>query len=197
MKRSPLCTQMLEMCEFYMFFEIDDRTGQPLSDSDMEQSHYHRVQVVQGIAFKYFQDKLLSLALSPVRSIDNPDLLREYITALDDVDLRQFLVRLELVDENEGDLARELLEQILVTFASKKPSRLQAVRKLPLYPTEALMFDESVMPSSTMPLTVYVPTAYTLSRRLQRRPLLGASQAEHAVSVNQRLPASKLSSISS
>ncbi|CEO95768.1 hypothetical protein PBRA_004481 [Plasmodiophora brassicae] len=148
MKRSPLCTQMLEMCEFYMFFEIDDRTGQPLSDSDMEQSHYHRVQVVQGIAFKYFQDKLLSLALSPVRSIDNPDLLREYITALDDVDLRQFLVRLELVDENEGDLARELLEQILVTFASKKPSRLQAVRKLPLYPTEALMFDESVMPSS-------------------------------------------------
>ena len=42
-------TQLLDMLEFYAGFEINDLTGEPMTDREMTDLHYKRIRAVQVI----------------------------------------------------------------------------------------------------------------------------------------------------
>jgi intron-binding protein aquarius len=42
-----LCLQLLDMLKFYSRFEINDETGDPLTDHDMTQLHYSKITSLQ------------------------------------------------------------------------------------------------------------------------------------------------------
>ena len=42
-------TQLLDMLEFYAGFEINDLTGEPMTDREMTDLHYKRIRALQVI----------------------------------------------------------------------------------------------------------------------------------------------------
>ena len=65
-----LFRQLTEMLEFYVGFEIDDFTGEPLTDDEMTKLNYDRMHRLQLTAFKHFRSQLQDFAFSHVSAIN-------------------------------------------------------------------------------------------------------------------------------
>ena len=97
---SPLCTdksqgtliqQLLDMLRFYADFEINDFTGEELTESDTTARHYQQIQSLQRTAFQHYPD-LREFALSSAGTIDNRESLAKYFEELEYVLLWPTLV---------------------------------------------------------------------------------------------------------
>lgn len=51
-EKGKLFTQLVDLLQFYEGFEINDNVGKQLTDDEVLQSHYDRVQSFQLLAFK-------------------------------------------------------------------------------------------------------------------------------------------------
>ena len=47
MPHSPPCHQLLDMLQFYTKFQINDQTGDALTDDEMDEIHYKKVNHLQ------------------------------------------------------------------------------------------------------------------------------------------------------
>lgn len=139
-----LFRQMLEQVKFYMGFEIDDKTGQPLTDSDMIDAHYLKLTRLQKVAYKYFRDELMPLVLAPVSGIDTRTSLVGHLDSLSNDKLFDLAHRLRLLPDEASDVAsapafyrdRKFLLEVLLTAHERRLSQKHAINKLPLYPSE-------------------------------------------------------------
>lgn len=86
------------MLKFYTRFEINDVTGDPLTDHDMTQLHYNKITSLQRAAFAKFPDLKL-FALSNVASVDTRDALEQHFGALDAANLKEIASFLNLVPD--------------------------------------------------------------------------------------------------
>ena len=134
-----LFNQMLENIKFYMGFEIDDHTGAPLTDEEMTNTHYNQIQRLQLAAFKFHQDQLRSFALSNVAAVDTRDALTQHLSNLSTKDLAQLCHTLGLILKSNKKIReqdRDYYLETLVSAHERRPSQKQAIKELPLYPTE-------------------------------------------------------------
>mgnify|MGYP002715732022 CR=1 FL=1 len=69
------------MLKFYAHFEINDETGDPLTDRDMTQLHYDKIISLQKAAFSRFPD-LRKFSLSNVASVDTKEALFNHFKSL-------------------------------------------------------------------------------------------------------------------
>lgn len=112
--------QLLEMLKFYARFEINDETGDCLSDHDMTQMHYKKITSLQKAAFAKFPD-LRSFALSNVASVDTRQSLEKHFGGLDADSLKEIACYLNLVPEDLKPpfdwhrLDEEFLKNLLVS----------------------------------------------------------------------------------
>lgn len=93
-----LFNQLLDILKFYEGFEINDLTGNSLSDAEMSATHADRIQSLQRIAFKHFEE-LKELALANIASVDKRPALIKHLNELDDERLRHMCVLLNLLPE--------------------------------------------------------------------------------------------------
>jgi intron-binding protein aquarius len=91
-----LFTQLLEQVRFYTRFEINDQTGEPLSDKDMMGEHYARVSGLQRAVFVKYPE-LRSLALATIASIEDREQLEKHFLTLSRDTLYQVCQYLHLV----------------------------------------------------------------------------------------------------
>lgn len=77
------------MLKFYAHFEINDETGDPLTDHDMTQLHYNRITSLQKAAFSKFPD-LRGFALTNVASVDTREALQKHFKSLRSVSNQGF-----------------------------------------------------------------------------------------------------------
>ena len=75
MARGHLFAKLLDMLQFYVRFEIDDYSGEPLTDDDMTKQHYSAILSLQQLAFKHFEE-LRDFALSNVSGVDTFEVRR-------------------------------------------------------------------------------------------------------------------------
>jgi hypothetical protein len=61
-----LYRQLLNNLRFYQGFEINNFTGEALTENDMSEQHYAKLKKLQQVAFKEFQPELRRFALSSV-----------------------------------------------------------------------------------------------------------------------------------
>ncbi|KAK2717182.1 hypothetical protein QYM36_007331, partial [Artemia franciscana] len=152
-----LFTQLLEMLKFYTCFEINDETGDPLTDRDMMELHYGRITSLQRAAFVKFPD-LRRFALSNVASVDTRETLVRHFEPLSAEVLYDIAAFLKLVpprDKIETDdisklekwMDKNFLLQLLVSRHEKRSSQLQALNEMPLYPTEEIIWNEALVPN--------------------------------------------------
>lgn len=150
--RGKLFKQLLAILHFYERFEIDDFTGEALTDAQMSSKHYSEVQRAQSIAFKNFLPELKRFALTNVAAADTRTALEKWFAPLSDEQVRDMSERLMLVWPQENaraeDLTRERLMDIIVGHLERRQSQIDAVNARSLYPDETLLWDTNAVPES-------------------------------------------------
>jgi hypothetical protein len=77
--RGRLFTQLLDMVDFFLHFNIESQTGKPLTEMEHQAQHYASLQTLQRLVFKHFSAHMADLkemALSPVGAIANPKIMK-------------------------------------------------------------------------------------------------------------------------
>uniref|UniRef100_T1J5U4 RNA helicase aquarius n=1 Tax=Strigamia maritima TaxID=126957 RepID=T1J5U4_STRMM len=144
-----LFSQLLDNLKFYARFEINDQTGEALSDHNMTDAHYKQITSLQIAAFKHFPE-LNSFSLSNVAKIDKRENLLKIFLNLSVEKLREIAAYLNLVpsadQDQEKTFTKEFLAEILIYRHERRASQLEALNEMPLYPTEDIIWDENVVP---------------------------------------------------
>lgn len=143
-----LFTQLLEILKFYSRFEVNEFTGEPLSDNDMMLIHYALFTNVQKAAFKKFPD-LKQFYLSNVASVDTRSNLEKLFSSLENPTLHEIAAFVKLLPgfSDEKPLDNQFLLELLISKLEKRDSQLEALNQMPLYPTEKIVWDENIVPS--------------------------------------------------
>uniref|UniRef100_A0A1B0GP02 RNA helicase aquarius N-terminal domain-containing protein n=1 Tax=Phlebotomus papatasi TaxID=29031 RepID=A0A1B0GP02_PHLPP len=137
------------MLKFYARFEINDETGDALTDHDMTLLHYSKITSLQRAAFAKFPD-LRMFSLANVASVDTRESLKEHFGALDAQSLKNIACYLNLVPETLEPpfewhrLDEEFLRELLISRHERRVSQLEALNEMPLYPTESIIWDENI-----------------------------------------------------
>lgn len=147
-EKGKLFAQLVDLLQFYEGFEINDHTGTQLTDHEVLESHYSRMQSFQLLAFKKME-KLRELALSNIGSIHKRANLSKKLSVLSPEELRDLVCcKLKLVSKEDPWSERvDFLIEVMVSYFEKQQSQKEAINALPLYPNEQIMWDESVVPS--------------------------------------------------
>ncbi|XP_023216300.1 intron-binding protein aquarius-like [Centruroides sculpturatus] len=143
-----LFSQLLEMLQFYTRFEINDHTGEALTERNTLQIHYDRITALQRAVFKDFPE-LKQFALANVASIDSRSALKKHFSLLDKKRVQEIAAYLKLLPspQTENNYDEEFLHEVLISRHERKTSQLEALNEMPLYPTETIIWDENVVPS--------------------------------------------------
>jgi len=152
---APLCqrpeghlfVQLLEQVRFYTRFEINDQTGEPLSDRDMMAEHYSRLSSLQRAVFVKHPE-LRSLALATIASIEDREQLEKHFQQVPRDTLYEVCQYLHLVppEGSELDYPQQFLAELVVSRHEKRDSQLVELNQMPLYPTEEFIWDEGLVP---------------------------------------------------
>lgn len=136
-----LFLQLLDTLKFYSRFEINDETGDALTDHDMTQIHYSKIISLQRAAFAKFQNLKL-FALTNVAAVDTREKLEKYFSILDCQSLRKIAGHLNLIpldeEKEQFNWHRDdelFLKELLISRHEKRVSQLDALNDMPLYPT--------------------------------------------------------------
>ena len=145
-----LFTEMLEYLKYYAKFEIDDHSGDPLTEKEMLSRHYKAVTELQRSVFKVYPE-LKKFCISSVSRVDSREMLMKHFKPLNSKKLQQIAAMLNLVDSNQGDenkkkYEKKLLVEMIVNKHEKTLTQLQKINNMPLYPTEDLLWDDNVIP---------------------------------------------------
>ncbi|CAI5764076.1 RNA helicase aquarius [Podarcis lilfordi] len=149
-KEGHLFCQLLDMLKFYTGFEINDQTGNALTENEMTTIHYDRITSLQRAAFAHFPE-LYNFALSNVSAVDTRDSLIKLFGPLSPETLHQvasYLCLLPALPEEENtSYDKEFLLELLVSRHECRISQIQQLNQMPLYPTEKIIWDENIVPT--------------------------------------------------
>uniref|UniRef100_A0A9L0T8A2 RNA helicase aquarius n=1 Tax=Equus caballus TaxID=9796 RepID=A0A9L0T8A2_HORSE len=145
-----LFSQLLDMLKFYTGFEINDQTGNALTENEMTTIHYDRITSLQRAAFAHFPE-LYDFALSNVAEVDTRESLIKFFGPLSSNTLHQvasYLCLLPTLPKTEDTtFDKEFLLELLVSRHERRISQIQQLNQMPLYPTEKIIWDENIVPT--------------------------------------------------
>jgi hypothetical protein len=113
---------MLTNFKFYSNFEINDTTGETLSQIELMEKHYEKVLQLQKAIFKYFRDDMPIFPLQNIRTIDKRDILQEEFEKLSDEQLKSIGGSLQPPIEINN---RELLMEVLISEHERVQSHIE------------------------------------------------------------------------
>ncbi|GAA27332.2 intron-binding protein aquarius [Clonorchis sinensis] len=77
-----LFSELVDMLAFYAHFQIDESTGDPLDENEMDKRHCARLSSLQLKSFALQKEKLHNLAVSHPAGIESSQLLRKHLSVL-------------------------------------------------------------------------------------------------------------------
>uniref|UniRef100_H2ZD58 Intron-binding protein aquarius n=1 Tax=Ciona savignyi TaxID=51511 RepID=H2ZD58_CIOSA len=133
-------TQLTKTLQMYTSFEVNDLTGEQLSKQEMMSAHYERMSHFQRCAFSKFP-KLKKFALGSIAQLDQRKPLERWLQELDMVELLKLCEELNIKTSSDD---QETVMEMIVSFHERRPSQLDAINELPLYPTEQVLWDDNL-----------------------------------------------------
>uniref|UniRef100_A0A158PPL3 Intron-binding protein aquarius (inferred by orthology to a human protein) n=1 Tax=Anisakis simplex TaxID=6269 RepID=A0A158PPL3_ANISI len=146
-----LFCELLSMLKFYSRFEIDDVTGESLTDGEMTARHYAHVIKLQKAAFKYFRDSMPDFYLLNVGAVDTRKALTKQFDSMNETDLYKFAEYLHLVEPYSENIeptrySKKYLTEMITSHCERRLNQLQQLNDQPLYPTEKVIWDVNLVP---------------------------------------------------
>jgi intron-binding protein aquarius len=155
-----LFRQLVETLRFYQGFEVNNYTGESLTDEEMEKIHFDKIQKLQHLAFVHFREQLEDFVLAPVSAVESKEDMTRFLSRLDTPSLHRLCELLALLPsskstyspfhfvtmEDEG-LSNTFMMDIITSTYQRRRSQIQVINNTPLFPTEALFWNEGVIPS--------------------------------------------------
>jgi hypothetical protein len=121
-KTANLFQKMLTNFKFYAKFEIDDTTGETLTQNDMMEKHYEKMLQLQKAIFNHFREEMPTFPLQNIQSIDKRQILNDEFDKLSDEQLKSISTSLEPPIQITN---RELLMEVLITEHETVQSHIQ------------------------------------------------------------------------
>ncbi|KAG7361498.1 DNA-binding protein [Nitzschia inconspicua] len=152
-----LVQYLLTKVNSLLVFPIQDTTHKSLSKVDMISLHHDRATTLQKIAYRHYPRDLQQVIYSGVgllcadNTAKNSYLERSFVGFSDD-QLTDLLYRLRLIPDNEKIRNRKYMLQVLANHLYIPPYPTDQLKAYPLYPTEGVLWDLSVIPASSFQL---------------------------------------------
>ncbi|KAG0259623.1 hypothetical protein BG011_002514 [Mortierella polycephala] len=144
-----LFSQLLDILAFYTGFEINGHTGMALTKEEMTEIHASKLTKLQRIAFTYFKDELIDLAMTNLRAIEDRKSLSTHFENLTKEQLAQLCsylnIRTTKITDPSVELSREMLLEVLLLQFEKRHSQIEQINALPLYPDENALFEDAAV----------------------------------------------------
>lgn len=138
---------MVRSVLFYYHFEINNFTGEALSDNEITDLHTRKIQALQRLAFQKYPE-LKKFFLSNVGAVDSRESLSSHIGVLPQERLEDLVIDLGLFrPEERGAHQSDYLLDCLLLEYEKRQSQIDRVNQSSLYPTESILWDEQHVPS--------------------------------------------------
>ena len=201
-KTVGLFKKMLTNLEFYVDFEINDATGETLSEADLREKHYEKMLQLQKAIFKHFRDEMPTLPLQNIRSIDERQVLTDEFERLSDEQLKAISSSLQPPIQVEN---RELLLELLVSKHERVQSHLEVIEIFQKKKTMFIHFLRSIhchclvdqYITSVSNRRNHLGRRYCSNRILQWRYLFSFAKIKSSISDATRLSSTKFPFISS
>uniref|UniRef100_A0A7S2ZWQ1 Intron-binding protein aquarius n=1 Tax=Rhodosorus marinus TaxID=101924 RepID=A0A7S2ZWQ1_9RHOD len=140
-------SKLLDLVDFYVEFEINDHTGDALSVESVVQRQCERLAFLQRTAFRTYPKVLEDLALTNQSSIEDRASLKEHLSKLDDKQLMEFAAAIQCVPKGET-VSRLFAEEAILHRYCRRRTQAESFKREPLYPTEDLIWNTSIVPPS-------------------------------------------------
>lgn len=134
-------TQRLRL--YLLGFGIDNRTGLPMSSTEVTHVQHSRLRSIQKLCFEHFRDDAADLALTNVGALATPGVLRDY---LQDLSLKSLVflskelgIRSRPHHKKGHPDSKEFILDVFVRTFEELPQNerdLNALQASPVYPTE-------------------------------------------------------------
>lgn len=137
-------------------FPYDDATQRHLSKVDVVSMHHTRATILQKMAYRHYPEDLKAVIYAGVgllcgRQTKNSYLERSFV-GFPDAKLLELLYKMRLIAEEDMSLTRDYMLQVLGNYLTIPPYPMDQLRAFPLYPSESLLWDHSIIPPSNSQL---------------------------------------------
>lgn len=137
-------------------FPIDDSNQRHLTKVDVVSMHHARAVLLQKMAHRHFPEDLQQVIYAGVGLLCKGQQRKSYLErafiGFDDDKLATLLFKMRLIPEESPSLTRSYLLQVLANYLTIPPYPMDQLRAYPLYPTETLLWDHSIIPPSNSQL---------------------------------------------
>jgi len=142
-----LFAQLVDLFAFYMNFEIDDHTGEPLSDEEVSFRHSERITQLQRLCFRHIES-LRELAMFNCGQVADKQFLSKELARLNPDELVKLATKQLCLVNGKDSWAENLdfLKAVVLQRYEARRSQREAINEMPLYPTESVLWDESQIP---------------------------------------------------
>ena len=148
-----LFRDLLSLLRHYTSFPIDDVIGRSLSDSECYEMRSAKLTQLQRVAIKHFKEKLTILALSNSASLDHRSELESHFRNLNITEITQLNIHMGLRTEYPSSCIvvrdRQFFIEVLLFIVEKRPTFREALRDLPILPTEKILYETTFLRNET------------------------------------------------
>lgn len=140
-----------------LVFPIQDANHKSLSKIDMLSMHHSRATTLQKMAYRHYPEDLQQVIYAGVgllcgQSSTNIPYLERSFVGFSDTNLTHLLYRMRLIPDTDETHSRKYMIQVLSYYLAITPYPTDQLKLYPLYPTEEVLWDLSVIPSSNSQL---------------------------------------------
>ena len=144
-----LFQDMYELLKHYIYFPIDEHSGQQLTPNEYYDAHTAKLANLQRVAFQSFEDKLKVLMLSDYGTCGQRDDLESHLKPLDDQELPELCRALGFRTEypSQSTLVRDRafwLEVLMLTY-EWRPTYQEILKETSILPTEKTLYKSAFL----------------------------------------------------
>ncbi|KAJ2719311.1 hypothetical protein GGI07_005286 [Coemansia sp. Benny D115] len=135
-----------------VYFQVDDVTGQPLSDTQALDLYHQRLEELQLTAYRLYPEKLEPLILATTEQLGSTDVLATHLAALDSSELCQMakavglriqmpvkVTGVQFANGPSNDYTDGFIQEAFAERYCIRPTVGDQVREISPYPTEQLL----------------------------------------------------------
>ncbi|KAK4985364.1 hypothetical protein LTR66_008202 [Elasticomyces elasticus] len=144
-----LLRDLYNLLRHYVYFPVDDHTGQPLSREEYRQEHYKKLATLQKVALRHFPEKLKLLVLSHYGGLEARSELEGLLTPLADAEILELCsilgLRTEYPKSSNVVQDRPFLTELILFTHEKRSTYQENIRDMTILPTDSTLYESTFL----------------------------------------------------